>query len=209
MSVAFYVWGGILGILLISQFWTLANGIYDPRQAKRLFGFIGGGVMLGGMTGALLTATIIEIGRRQHLVAVERGDAPRLHGDRLDRARARDKGRGSRGGRRRRAWRQPRSRIRAAPRVAADSADRGRDQFRVPRRAADRPAGEHGGRGLQGRRAGRFDRRFPRADPLLHLARRVRDPGLDHAAHPSIPRHRLRPPHPADQSRRRLRRSSC
>ena len=42
----------ILGILLISQFWTLANGIYDPRQAKRLFGFIGGGVMLGGMTGS-------------------------------------------------------------------------------------------------------------------------------------------------------------
>jgi AAA family ATP:ADP antiporter len=37
VSVAFYVWGGILGILLISQFWTLANGIYDPRQAKRSF----------------------------------------------------------------------------------------------------------------------------------------------------------------------------
>jgi ATP/ADP translocase len=46
VSVAFYVWGALLGILLISQFWTLANGIYDPRQAKRIFGFIGGGVML-------------------------------------------------------------------------------------------------------------------------------------------------------------------
>ena len=43
--------GRLLGILLISQFWTLANGIYDPRQAKRLFGFVGGGVMLGGMAG--------------------------------------------------------------------------------------------------------------------------------------------------------------
>ena len=60
VSVAFYVWGLLLGILLISQFWTLANGIYDPRQAKRLFGFIGGGVMLGGMTGAGLTAAIVE-----------------------------------------------------------------------------------------------------------------------------------------------------
>ncbi|HXW05754.1 MAG TPA: Npt1/Npt2 family nucleotide transporter [Vicinamibacterales bacterium] len=60
VSVAFYVWGLLLGILLISQFWTLANGIYDPRQAKRLFGFIGGGVTLGGMTGAGLTAAIIE-----------------------------------------------------------------------------------------------------------------------------------------------------
>jgi AAA family ATP:ADP antiporter len=60
VSVAFYVWGLLLGILLISQFWTLANGIYDPRQAKRLFGFIGGGVMLGGMTGAGLTAAIVQ-----------------------------------------------------------------------------------------------------------------------------------------------------
>ena len=60
VSVAFYVWGALLGILLISQFWTLANGIYDPRQAKRLFGFIGGGVTLGGATGAALTATIVE-----------------------------------------------------------------------------------------------------------------------------------------------------
>ena len=51
-SVAFYVLGLILGILLISQFWTLANDVYDARQAKRLFGFIGGGASLGGATGA-------------------------------------------------------------------------------------------------------------------------------------------------------------
>ena len=42
VSVGFFVWGNLLGVLVISQFWTLANGIYDPRQAKRLFGFIGG-----------------------------------------------------------------------------------------------------------------------------------------------------------------------
>ena len=60
VAVAFYIWGALLGILLVSQFWTLANDIYDPRQAKRLFGFIGGGVMLGGITGSGLTAAIIE-----------------------------------------------------------------------------------------------------------------------------------------------------
>jgi ATP/ADP translocase/HEAT repeat protein/CRP-like cAMP-binding protein len=60
VSVLFYIWGALLGILLTSQFWTLANGIYDPRQAKRLFGFIGGGVTLGGATGAAITALIIE-----------------------------------------------------------------------------------------------------------------------------------------------------
>jgi AAA family ATP:ADP antiporter len=60
VSVAFYVFGLVLGILLISQFWTLANDIYDPRQARRLFGFIGGGASLGGATGAALTAFAVE-----------------------------------------------------------------------------------------------------------------------------------------------------
>jgi AAA family ATP:ADP antiporter len=52
VSVAFYLWGVLAGSLLISQFWSLANDIYDARQAKRLFGFIGGGASLGGIIGA-------------------------------------------------------------------------------------------------------------------------------------------------------------
>lgn len=60
VAVGFYLLALILGILLISQFWTLANDVYDPRQAKRLFGFIGGGASLGGATGAGLTAFLVE-----------------------------------------------------------------------------------------------------------------------------------------------------
>ena len=60
VSVAFYVTGLILGILLISQFWTLANLVYDPRQAKRLFGFIGAGAPLGGIAGSILTARYVK-----------------------------------------------------------------------------------------------------------------------------------------------------
>lgn len=60
VAVAFYVLALVLGILLISQFWTLANDVYDPRQAKRIFGFIGGGASLGGATGAGLTAFLVE-----------------------------------------------------------------------------------------------------------------------------------------------------
>ncbi|MGA2260683.1 MAG: Npt1/Npt2 family nucleotide transporter [Acidobacteriota bacterium] len=56
VPVAFYILGLILGLLLISQFWTLANVIYEPRQAKRLFGFIGGGSSLGGILGSFITA---------------------------------------------------------------------------------------------------------------------------------------------------------
>src|SRR5690606_33522055 len=53
-STGFYFFGLILGILVISQFWTLANEVYDPRQAKRIFGFIGGGASLGGLAGSSL-----------------------------------------------------------------------------------------------------------------------------------------------------------
>src|SRR5688500_4367179 len=60
VSAAFYTFGQVLGVLLISQFWTLANDIYDARQAKRLFGVIGGGASLGGAIGAGLTAIVVE-----------------------------------------------------------------------------------------------------------------------------------------------------
>src|SRR5688572_7256449 len=60
VSVAFYILGMVLGILLISQFWTLANDIYDARQAKRVFGFIGGGASLGGAAGSAITAVAVQ-----------------------------------------------------------------------------------------------------------------------------------------------------
>ena len=75
-TVGFYVLGLILGILLISQFWMLANDLYDARQAKRLFGFIGGGASLGGATGAGITAVGREIRRHHQSPARERGGAP-------------------------------------------------------------------------------------------------------------------------------------
>ena len=62
VSVAFYVGALMLGVLLISQFWTLANLVYDPRQAKRLFGFIGGGAPLGGIAGSAMAAMAKQIG---------------------------------------------------------------------------------------------------------------------------------------------------
>jgi AAA family ATP:ADP antiporter len=60
VTVTLYFFGQVFGILLISQFWTLANDIYDARQAKRLFGLIGGGACLGGALGNSITAVMIE-----------------------------------------------------------------------------------------------------------------------------------------------------
>jgi ATP:ADP antiporter, AAA family len=69
VSVAFYLMALMLGVLLISQFWTLANLVYDPRQAKRLFGFIGGGAPLGGIAGsAILQSFTDDIGTTNMLL---------------------------------------------------------------------------------------------------------------------------------------------
>jgi len=70
VAVGLYLFGQIVGILLISQFWTLANDIYDARQAKRLFGFIGGGASLGGVLGGGLTKYLGGIIGNNHLLLV-------------------------------------------------------------------------------------------------------------------------------------------
>jgi AAA family ATP:ADP antiporter len=60
VAVVFNITAQIIAVLLISQFWTLANDVYGPRQAKRLFGFIGSGANLGGAVGAALTAFLVQ-----------------------------------------------------------------------------------------------------------------------------------------------------
>jgi AAA family ATP:ADP antiporter len=73
VAVAFYITSLILAVLLISQFWTLANDVYDPRQAKRIFGFIGAGSSLGGAMGAGLTAYLVEAVGSTRMIAISAG----------------------------------------------------------------------------------------------------------------------------------------
>lgn len=50
----FYLWISIVYVLNVSQFWSYANHVFDPRQAKRLFGLIGAGGLLGSVAGGQL-----------------------------------------------------------------------------------------------------------------------------------------------------------
>ena len=69
VSAAFFFFGLLEGSLLISQFWTLANDVYDARQAKRIFGFIGAGSTLGGTAGfAIATGYAERLGTTNLLV---------------------------------------------------------------------------------------------------------------------------------------------
>jgi AAA family ATP:ADP antiporter len=49
---AVYIWVGIFGVLAPAQVWTLANYLLTTREAKRLFGVVGAGAILGNTFGA-------------------------------------------------------------------------------------------------------------------------------------------------------------
>lgn len=50
---AFYMWSGMVGLVVVAQFWTLANEMFTPREGKRLFGILTAGGTLGGMLGGI------------------------------------------------------------------------------------------------------------------------------------------------------------
>lgn len=50
---AFYMWSAIVGLVVVAQFWTLANDMFNSREGKRLFGILTAAGTLGAMTGGL------------------------------------------------------------------------------------------------------------------------------------------------------------
>ncbi|MBI3324608.1 MAG: hypothetical protein HYZ92_04950 [Candidatus Omnitrophica bacterium] len=53
---SFSIWVSIFSVLVVTLFWLVANDLYHPREAKRLFGFIGSGGILGGIAGSSIAA---------------------------------------------------------------------------------------------------------------------------------------------------------
>ncbi|MEO8681562.1 MAG: Npt1/Npt2 family nucleotide transporter [Vicinamibacterales bacterium] len=60
LFIFIYVWVGVLSVLAPSQVWTLANYVMTTREAKRSFGFIGSGAILGWIVGGLATRTAVS-----------------------------------------------------------------------------------------------------------------------------------------------------
>src|SRR5687767_1029306 len=60
LVVIIYIWVGVLSVLIPTQVWTLANYVLTTREAKRSFGFIGGGAILGWIVGGLATRELVE-----------------------------------------------------------------------------------------------------------------------------------------------------
>jgi AAA family ATP:ADP antiporter len=71
---ALYFWSSLFGLLLVAEFWLLANDLFDAREAKRLFPFIGAGAILGGVVGGAIPgwlSRLIGANNLLYVVAVE------------------------------------------------------------------------------------------------------------------------------------------
>ncbi len=55
---AVYIWVGVLGVLAPAQVWTLANYVLTPREARRLFGFVGAGATAGATAGGFVSSAL-------------------------------------------------------------------------------------------------------------------------------------------------------
>src|SRR5882762_4437697 len=68
---AFYVWVKIFGVLGATQIWTLANYVLTTREAKRVFGMVGGGGIAGWIFSGFLSKVMAKrIGTESLLLAM-------------------------------------------------------------------------------------------------------------------------------------------
>lgn len=66
----FYVWVAIFAVISASQFWVLANVIFNAREAKRLFGLMGAGAIAGGIFGGYLTNFLAPVVGSENLLLI-------------------------------------------------------------------------------------------------------------------------------------------
>ena len=56
-----FVWAGVYGVVAPTQVWTLANELFTTREAKRLFGVIGAGGILGAVVSGSLAYRLAPV----------------------------------------------------------------------------------------------------------------------------------------------------
>ena len=69
-AVAFvlYLWTGLLGTLVVVQYWLLAATVFTSTEAKRLYGLVAAIGALGSLVGALAAAVLVTFLTVQHLL---------------------------------------------------------------------------------------------------------------------------------------------
>ncbi len=60
VSVLFYLLVDLMSVILVEQFWSLCNSIYNIDEGKRWYGLVGTGGLAGGMVGGAMAGFLIK-----------------------------------------------------------------------------------------------------------------------------------------------------
>jgi ATP:ADP antiporter, AAA family len=66
----FYIWVSVFNMFVVSIFWAFMVDLFRTEQSKRLFGFIGVGGTIGGITGGVITAALVKTVGQSNLLLV-------------------------------------------------------------------------------------------------------------------------------------------
>ena len=61
LGLVFYVWVGIFNMMVIAQFWSYANDLYDEARGVRLFPIVAVGASVGAAVGSQFSALLIPV----------------------------------------------------------------------------------------------------------------------------------------------------
>lgn len=59
-AIAFYIFVDLFGVVMVEQFWSLANSVYNTRDGKNWYGLVGTGGLIGGALGSIAAAFLIN-----------------------------------------------------------------------------------------------------------------------------------------------------
>jgi len=60
LGITFYLWMGIFNVMVVAQFWALANDIYTQEEGKRLFAIVGFGASSGAIFGSIVIKNLVK-----------------------------------------------------------------------------------------------------------------------------------------------------
>ena len=58
-GAVFFIWVAVFNLFAVSVFWSFMADIFSNSEAKRVYGYIGAGGTLGGLTGPWLTKSLV------------------------------------------------------------------------------------------------------------------------------------------------------
>ncbi len=73
LPYAYWIWASILIVVCMTHFWMTVNELLNPREAKRLIGFISSGGILGGVLGGSLAGFMTRANLAIYLLPLASG----------------------------------------------------------------------------------------------------------------------------------------